>query len=120
MCPNISATASGLEKNQLYNKNELTNSEKAESITNPHSCIEDGPRINGKVTNISAGGFGLVVGSDYPHEITNWLTDPQCKGPFPLGGIVCQLIGEQKGERKLEKCNRSIFQSKGKSLRCAN
>ena len=93
---NISATTSGLEENQLYNRNEPTNSEKAESITNPHSCIEDGPRINGRVTDISAGGFGLVVVSDYPHEITNWLTDPQFKGPFPLGGIVCQLIGEQK------------------------
>jgi len=52
---------------------------------------EDAPRIAGQVTNLSAGGLFLMTGDEVPigHPL---LIDPAFAGPFPLGGLLCDVV----------------------------
>lgn len=52
---------------------------------------DDAPRIAGQVANLSAGGLFLMTGDEVPidHPL---LIDPAFTGPFPLGGLLCEVV----------------------------
>ena len=54
--------------------------------------------IQGQAVNISAGGMGVLSDESLPADSRRWMVDPDFKGSsFPLAGIVCTAVGEQKG-----------------------
>ena len=60
---------------------------------------ENAPRLEGRVSNISAGGLGMTVTGELP-AIDKWLVDPAFDGPFPLAGVVCRVVGDRgEGDR---------------------
>jgi c-di-GMP-binding flagellar brake protein YcgR len=52
---------------------------------------DDAPRIAAQVANLSAGGLFLMTGGEVPigHPL---LIDPAFTGPFPLGGLLCEVV----------------------------
>ena len=58
--------------------------------------LESTRRIDATVTNISAGGLGVIVHGELPPE-DRWLVDPAFEGSFPLASVVCRVLGGPKG-----------------------
>lgn len=49
------------------------------------------PRVEGEVTNLSAGGLAVSVPEAVPTD-RRLLVDPRFDGPFPLAGVHCQAV----------------------------
>ncbi|MFA6111152.1 MAG: PilZ domain-containing protein [Candidatus Latescibacterota bacterium] len=49
------------------------------------------PRVEGEVTNLSAGGLAVSVPEAVPID-RRLLVDPRFDGPFPLAGVHCQVV----------------------------
>jgi hypothetical protein len=58
--------------------------------------LESARRIDATVTNISAGGLGVVVHGELPPG-DRWLVDPAFEGSFPLASVVCRVLGGPMG-----------------------
>jgi c-di-GMP-binding flagellar brake protein YcgR len=56
---------------------------------------DNAPRVDGRVSNISAGGLGMTVTGALP-AADRWLVDPAFDGPFPLAGVICRVIGDRR------------------------
>ena len=62
------------------------------------------PRMAGLVGSISGGGMGLLIAGSPEPGFPRWLVDPAFKGPFPLAGVTCLVVGEQpQGQKTLIK-----------------
>ena len=57
--------------------------------------LDAAPQIQGQVVNISAGGMGVLLREPLPNT-KRWLVAPDFRGTFPLAGILCTVVGDQK------------------------
>ena len=55
--------------------------------------LDQAPRLRGEVLDLSAGGLNVLLHDPLPPR-SRLLIAPDFEGPFPLAGIVCQVITE--------------------------
>jgi c-di-GMP-binding flagellar brake protein YcgR len=74
-----------------------------ENYSNPEEInLENAPRIEGSITNISGGGMSLATRQSLPPN-TILVTDPTFHGDFPIAGIACSVLNRPQEDAQMQR-----------------